>query len=99
MNFEAILNEAHDAAETAAKAEIERQPEDMNALDCGFAWVTISGRDALANHCRKHTDADRIRYGSKNYGPGWCFWKPGGFHGQSIRIHEAGSRAFRDVLT
>lgn len=28
----------------------------------------------------------------------WQWWKPGGFAGQSVGIHEAGARAFRDKL-
>ena len=37
-------------------------------------------------------------YGDKNWSTGWCFWKPGNFVGQSITGHEAGARAFRDVI-
>ena len=29
---------------------------------------------------------------------GWQWWRPGGDHRQSIRIHEAGANAFRQVL-
>ncbi len=49
MDYEAILTEAHAAA---AKAQ-EGMVENMNALDCGFAWVVIDGQDALARACRK----------------------------------------------
>ena len=49
MDFEAILTEAHAAA---AKAQ-EGMVENMNALDCGFAWVVVDGSDPLARACRK----------------------------------------------
>lgn len=42
---------------------------------------------------------ESLRYGSPGYPTGWQFWKPGEFPGQSIRIHEAGSRAFAKHLT
>ena len=110
--FEAILEEAHKAAEAAVAA---LGPENPRALDCGFAWATIDGRDHLANYCRKQVkDAKALRerggcgpgfvnereryYGGKAYPTGWQWWKPGNFPGQAIGHHEAGARAFRDVL-
>lgn len=102
MDYEAILKEAHEAARQAVDA---MGPENMNALDCGFAWVNISGNEPLARFCRKalrnrgETDiAARRFYGSKGYPTGWQFWEPGGFRGQAIGHHEAGAKAFRDVL-
>lgn len=101
--FERILTEAHEAA-SAAQADMV---EDMNALDCGFAWVSLPGNEPLAAYCRgmarqllpqPPSYADRKRYGSKGYPKGWQWWGPGSFNGQSISIHEAGARGFRDAL-
>lgn len=114
MDFEAILTEAHKAANEAIKAEIAVRPENERDFDCGFAWVIIDGNSALAAHCRAAikkagdglpgtTRRDTVMkatrlYGSKGYPRGWQFWKPGDFNGQSVRIHEVGSKAFRDAL-
>lgn len=97
VDFEAIIDEAHAAAAAAQQGMVENP----NALDCGFAWVTLSGNDTMARYCRHSVAAkggDRQRYGSKGYPIGWQWWCPGGFRGQAISIHEAGARAFRDVL-
>lgn len=98
MNYETILDEAHEAARKAVNA---MGPENMHALDCGFAWVTIDGNDPLARHCRKQLKESptmRRTYGDKGYPKGWQFWKPGDFDGQAVGHHEAGARAFRDKL-
>lgn len=110
MDFAALLTKAHQAAAVAVAAV----HEDPNAFDCGFAWVKIDGRTPLANYCRKmirqagarlsgaekHTaEANAaLEHGSKGYPTGWQFWRPGHDHRQSIRIHEAGANAFRNVL-
>lgn len=98
-DFEAILNEAHAAAREAVAAMPAENP---NALDCGFAWVTISGTEPLARYCRKIVKADanaRRHYGDKGYPSGWQFWKPGDFNGQAIGHHEAGAKAFNAIIT
>lgn len=97
-----VLLDAHFKAEKAVEEELARLPEDPHALDCGFAWVTIPGNHPLAVYCRHYsgqTNADGRRlYGSRDAVKGWTFWCPGQFRGQSIRIHEAGARAFRKAL-
>lgn len=100
--YNTILAKAHAAADAAILA---KGPEDMNALDCGFAWVVIAGNEPLARHCRKHlagrTDlphAERRRFGSKHWQRGWEFWGPGEFHGQAIGHKLAGATAFNEVL-
>lgn len=107
MDYEAILTEAHNAAREAVAAEVARRPEDERDCDCGFAWVTVEGNEAIARHCRKarkHAEGYNAtgdvlsRLGDKGYPKGWQWWKPGNFRGQSVRIHEVGARAFRDVL-
>lgn len=104
MDFEAILNEAHAAAREAIA---KMGPENPRALDCGFAWVKISGNEPLARYCRKMVktvgDANMTAFNaSRHYGrpgePGWQWWKPGGFPGQAIGHHEAGAKAFNAVL-
>lgn len=105
IDYEIILNDAHYAAEQAVA---KLGPEDLNALDCGFAWVTIPGNSPLARFCRKQVKtAEAIgdktyqtshRYGSHGYPKGWQFWKPGNFPGQAIGHHIAGARAFNEVL-
>ena len=93
--FTAILAEAYAAADLAQAGKVE----DLNAFDCGFAWVTIDGTSPLARWCRQQSNGERNRqYGSKGYPTGWQFWCPGNFNGQSIGIHEAGAKAFQDVL-
>jgi hypothetical protein len=39
-----------------------------------------------------------VKYGHKHYYGGWQIWQPGGWYGQSIHIHEAGAKAFAEVL-
>lgn len=105
IDYEAILDEAH-AAAAAAVAKLG--PENPNALDCGFAWVTISGNHPLARFARKQVKTAeaagdrryvvRQRYGSAGITRGWEFWKPGNFPGQAIGHHLAGATAFNEVL-
>ena len=101
MDYETILNEAHDAASAAALTAAIRHPEHGGA--CGFAWVTIDGNSPLARYCRKqlkdgNTALNDGCYGDKGYPSGWQFWSPGGYGGQRVGIEEAAARAFRDVL-
>jgi hypothetical protein len=110
MDFAALLTKAHAAAKTAA-AEVQENP---NEFDCGFAWVKIDGRSPLAAYCRKMIrqagarlegrdkviaeQNARLEHGGPGHPTGWQWWRPGGDHRQSIRIHEAGANAFRQVL-
>jgi hypothetical protein len=94
-----ILDKAHAAAREAVAAE---GPENMMALNCGFAWVTISGNEPFARWCRKaqiSTDNESRNYfGDKHWDKGWMWWNPGDFSGQQVSHKEAGARAFRDAL-
>lgn len=106
MDYEAILNEAHKAARVAVNVASIQYDEMAGA--CGFAWVTISGSEALARHCRKELKAfdaagvtnPRMRrhLGDRGYPKGWQFWNPGDHGGQRVDIKEAGAKAFRDTL-
>lgn len=97
--FEDILTQAFAAADEAIAAEIAIRPENPNALDCGFAWVTIYATQPLARYCISmvKTETSR-RYGSEGQPREWQFWCPGKFSGQSIRILKVGAKAFRDAL-
>lgn len=95
-DFGMILKEAHEAAQAAVE---KMGPENQNLMDCGFAWVSISGNSPLAYFCR----ASAKRGGNpeivgRKMETGWTWWKPGGFRGQAIGHHEAGAKAFRAVL-
>lgn len=63
---------------------------------------TLTKAAAASDHVTTDTmrtiRALKPEYGDKGYPVGWQWWKPGGFSGQSIRIHEAGAKAFRDSL-
>jgi len=77
---------------------------------CGFAWVNIRpARGKFVNWCKAQnkiaTEAHEKKWPQKTYGDngwptGWQLWKPGskGYHGQSIDMYEAASRAFAEVL-
>lgn len=93
LNFDAIIAEAHFAASAAAR----RAPEDWT---CGFAWVSVSGNEPIARHCRaaRKRGADRGGYGDKGYPNGWQWWEPGAGWTQSVNVKEAAAVAFRDVL-
>lgn len=96
--YSATLAAAYDAARRAQAGRVEN----LRALDCGFAWVVVRDaafmRWARDNAARGITSSAIPSYGSKHYAGGWCFWCPGPFNGQSISIHEAGARAFRDIM-
>lgn len=106
-DWESIIKAAHDAARAAVIAEVAREPENPHAFDCGFAWVTIEGNEAIARHCRARlkdtAPLHRIKgdlrlYGDKGYPRGWQWWCPGEFSGQSVRIHRKGAAAFAAYL-
>lgn len=99
--YSTALHNAYKAADAAQAGMIEN----MNALDCGFAWVVVHD-NAFMKWCRDNcegvgkpdTGKPRGYYGSKHWASGWSFWCPGSFHGQSVGIHEAGARAFSNSL-
>lgn len=60
---------------------------------CGFAWVEIpDGRSPLVREMK------RCGVGQKHWKKGWMIWGPGDHRGQSMDIHEAGARAYAQVL-
>jgi hypothetical protein len=74
--FAHVLEVAHIAARQAQAGMVEGI-----GLDCGFAWVTISGWHPLARWCRKAMaeapGATRSFYGDKGYPKGHQWWEAG----------------------
>lgn len=113
VRYSAALDKAHAAACAAQRDENGVMlKENMNAFDCGFAWVVT--RDLSFNGwCSRQLKAsrgadgrgfgdrkfgDNRKFGDKHYAGGWCFWSPGDFNGQAIGIKEKGARAFAETL-
>jgi hypothetical protein len=97
VNFEAILQEAHEEAALAVEGKVDNP----RAFDCGFAWVTLGGNEPLVRYCRKVLkggNGNSQKHGSKGWPNGWQWWNPGGYMGQSIGVKEKGAQAFRDAL-
>lgn len=104
-NFEAILTEAREAAETA----IRNADDSHGCGPCGFAWVSVKpARGKFVNFCRSSRDAMSVigehraarNYGDNGYPTGWDFWMPGrdATRHQGIHLFEAGASAFASVL-
>lgn len=99
--YQTALDNAYAAASEAQKGLVEN----MNAFDCGFAWV-VTRDQSFNGWCRKQAkeleakgERGKARlYGSKHYAGGWSFWCPGNFNGQSVGIHEKGAKAFSESL-
>ena len=93
-DFAAIVAEANAAATVAAQAENAKlPPEAQRGLDCGFANLVI--RPATTPFVR-FLKSQGI--GSKNWNGGWYIGCTGFAPTQSISVHEAAARAYRDVL-
>ena len=112
--YEAALNKAYDAARAAQRGAVE-DPNALDCgfawvvvYDISFmAWcrkkkaemdTVVKQVPSGFSNAAILTGCDRY-YGTKSTETGRTFWKPGGFPGQAISIHEAGARAFRDTLT
>jgi hypothetical protein len=96
LAYERALREAYEAADRA-KADMV---EDKQALNCGFAWVTVHDRAFMA-WCRRQAEESGERYGrhgSKSLTGGWQFWCPGKSTAQAVDIHQAGAKAFSESL-
>lgn len=113
MSYDEILQSAHEAASAAILRKFENGDREK-PFNCGFAWVTIDGRTALARHCRKLAGGPKVSlvtkrfYGSKSES-GWKWWKPGSWptaeaagvdrvYQQDMDFHYAASVAFAEVL-
>jgi hypothetical protein len=90
MDFQAIYEQALDAAKAAEAEYIKQYGEPMY---CGFAWVDFpSARTPFVAWCKKNG------VGSKHWKKGWSIWNPAGNHTQSMDIKEAGAQAFAQVM-
>lgn len=92
MDYQAIHNEAHQAAVQAENAYLAQYGE---RAYCGFAWVDVfvertNSKDAkglLAAGFRKSWQPKTIN-----------LWTCGDYHGQSMDVKEAGAQAYAEVL-
>jgi len=89
---EAILNEAHSAAEREVNALSAKHGDCWGA--CGFSWVHIHGVKGNSKLGRKLKAAE-VR---QDYTRTFQVWNPGGYGGQNIEIKEAGAQAYAKVL-
>lgn len=60
----------------------------LGAMRAEEAWRSLTGPSNFTMFAVYVDGAAPTRY----------WWKPGGFNGQAIGHHEAGAKAFRDVL-
>lgn len=96
-NFEAIYNEAKNAAVEAIKNS--QYPEQFGA--CGFAWVRIKpATSPFVKWLKAQAAATNDRqYGRKDeYAGGWTIWNAGGYVGQRVDTKELACQAFAAVL-
>lgn len=92
--FQAIFDEAVDAAKKAAAAV---GPENTQAFNCGFAWVVFKpATHPFVRWCKKFAKTDRA-YGSPHWDGGWNFWSPARHPVQQVDHHYAGAKAFAGV--
>ena len=99
LEYQYLFDKALNAATSAIAQELGLRPENPNAFDCGFAWVTIPANNGFARWCKAqralHNDP---KFGGTGYPSGWQFWCPGDWSGQSVRVWRAGAAAFAEQL-
>jgi hypothetical protein len=100
--FQKALDDAHTAASAAQSSMVE----DVNAFNCGFAWVTVHDRSfnmwchRQASELVKSGDkSGRHRYGGYGHPSGRQFWCPGNSTAHSVDIMVAGAKAFSESLS
>ena len=104
-DYGSILEKAKQAAVGAAAVRnATLPPEQARGFDCGFAWVIVrpaegknTRTDPFMRYCKGAGEGERLDWG-RAYGKGWLFWSPAHAPTQSISVHEAGARAFANVL-
>lgn len=95
QDFTNLWNQAKEAAQQAAQAQNAKLGnENSRGFDCGFAWLTFSGKTPFARWAKK---AD---LSSENYPSGRMIWysKLHSIPTQSVSVHEAACNAAREVL-
>ena len=93
MDFQAIHNEAYQAAVTAENDFLAKHGE---MAYCGFAWV-----DVFVSRTNSKEAKLLKAIGFKNSWKRKCLnlWKPGAYNGQSMDVLEAGAHAYAEVLS
>lgn len=89
------MQEALFAAQAAAEEQNKKLGDEQSrGFDCGFAWVYMSGNDPFTRWVKKEFP-DML---SDNYPRGKQIWysRLHSVPTQSISVHEAATRAFRD---
>jgi hypothetical protein len=90
----AIVAEAHQAAEAAARKYFVEQLGGVDRYACGFAWVDIYGVKGNTKLGKALTQAG-VR---KSYTKSLQMWNPSKFGCQNVDTLEAGARAAADVF-
>jgi hypothetical protein len=98
-NLTAIVQEAQQAAYTAADKFFKEKLGGRDQFACGFAWVQIfkyndkllDGRSAIAKELKKVGI-------SQNYNRVFEMWNPSGYHCQNVDTLEEGARAAAEVF-
>ena len=93
MDIQAIHNEARDAAIQAENNFLAQHGE---MAYCGFAWVDVFVERTNSKEAKALKEV--------GFRKGWqrkCLnlWNPGGYHGQSMDVKEAGAHAYAEVLS
>lgn len=91
-NIEKIASEAKLAAD---KAQSDYLAEHGDSAYCGFAWVDVK---VTRTNSKEAKALEKMGF-KKSWERGYMQnWKPGAYGGQSMDVHEAGARAYADVL-
>ena len=93
MNIQAILEQAREAAYTAADQHERTYYPNRGWGACGFAWVDIpvKGNTKLGRQLK----AAGV---SKHWRSGFQLWNPSKYPTQNVDTLEAGARAAAEVL-
>lgn len=100
MNFtqeqvNAIVQEARDAARTAAEQFFQTRMGGLDQYACGFAWTTIRNVKGNTRLGRMLKAAGVSR---NNYERAFQIWNPSGLPVQNIDCKEEGARAAAEVF-
>jgi hypothetical protein len=91
----AIVAEAKQAANTAAREYFQKELGGVDRYACGFAWVNIFG-------IKGNTKLGKVMKAAgvgRDYTGALQIWNPSGFGCQNVDTLEAGARAAAKVFT
>jgi len=92
---ETIDQIAREAKLAADKAQSDWLAEHGDTPYCGFAWVDVT---VPRTNSKEAKALEKMGF-TKSYRPKRMdLWKPGSYNGQSMDVHEAGARAYAEVL-